>query len=591
MIGGVPVDTQARSAITSVQRCPPMPRFSAELVENPAKDFPDGRLSSVSSRRLGFRWGVLGLLVLLAFLPRAWIAWQRDVVCADGITYFTYCVALEEGDFHTAHNSYDLNVYPMILSALRRTGIDWEVVAKWWSVGLATLVVLPLFGWLRRMFDDRVAFWGSVLYALHPNFILVSPEVIRDPTFWLALTLFLYFYWRAVTENRLLLFLGAGSALAVCIHLRTEGWLLLLPLVLWGAGRLWAVSQGRKRLAAHLVVCLAVTPLLTVLINLTYLQDNDRWVFPRYSHFLTGWGRTFNAGPITAKPDSRVASPQASRRVVAPMMQRASTLTTEIAKAYTYLYGLLLLIGLWGWRQVFFRGEHLTLFLMNLSLCCGLLLIHPTCGMFGRYSFPVVLVSMPFCALGLLWTLQSLTELGGRCFSWQEGGRVGVLAAVLAIVVAAGAVDLVEGQSAVLARRSQTADLGKWVLRNLGPNQHIASTICECRVVEYYAQGSVSGTSRNDQYSVEPLFRAIETAGQRLSVVLLWNDWHNPNGLATYAEFLDRREELGFVFVDEDDLPESCRDVVVLVSTDAAQRMGALVQPPGVSRASLLKGP
>ena len=507
------------------------------------------------------------------------------MVCADAVTYFTFCVALEESDFHAALNSYKLNVFPMILSALRQADLDWAVAGKWWSVVVATLVVLPLFGWLRRMFDDRVAFWASVLYALHPNLILVSPEIIRDPTFWLAFTLFLYFYWRAVTENRGHLFLAAGAAFALTVHLRTEGWLLLLPLSLWGLGRIRRVSRGRKRLLTQLAVCLAIAPLLVVLLNLTYLQGNDRWEFPRYSHFLTGWGRVFTDGPTIAKPDSPIAHTHAGRGVFEPIVQRASTLTTKITKAYTYPYVILLLTGLWGWRRVFLRAEHQTLFLMNLVLCSGLLLIHPTGGMFGRYFFPVLLVSMPFCALGMLWIMQSLAELGRRRLSWQAGCRVFLLAGILGIVVAAGAVDLVSGQSAVLARRAQSADLGKWIFRNLGPNQHIAGTIHELRLVQYYSRGLVHLTAlhANEQYTVKPLFRAMDAPSRRVSVVLLWNDWHNPGGLATYAEFLDRKEELGFVLVDEDDLPESCRDVVVLVSTEAARRTGVLSQRPDVS--------
>ena len=65
---------------------------------------------------------------------------------------------------------------------------------------MSSLTVLPLCGWVRRQFNDQTALLAGVLYAAHPVFIQWSPELIRDPTFWLLFMLTLYLLWRAVTE-------------------------------------------------------------------------------------------------------------------------------------------------------------------------------------------------------------------------------------------------------------------------------------------------------------------------------------------------------------------------------------------------------
>ena len=57
---------------------------------------------------------------------------------------------------------------------------------------IASLTVVPLWGWLRRMFDDRLAVIACLVYALHGKLIAISPLIIRDSTFWFLLVLTLY---------------------------------------------------------------------------------------------------------------------------------------------------------------------------------------------------------------------------------------------------------------------------------------------------------------------------------------------------------------------------------------------------------------
>ena len=109
---------------------------------------------------------------------------------------------------------------------------------------MGAAVVLPLFGWLRRQFDRRVALAGCFLYAVHGELIRWSPEVLRDPTFWFLFTLGLYLLWRAVTEVRLGLFLSAAAAIVLASATRFEGLLLLVPLAGWSVARWRALRQG-----------------------------------------------------------------------------------------------------------------------------------------------------------------------------------------------------------------------------------------------------------------------------------------------------------------------------------------------------------
>ena len=188
----------------------------------------------------------LGLLVLLCLVPRAFMAWKIGGLCPDAVVYIQVAESFDKGLLHEGkYHRFGLNLYPVVLMLLHRSGLDWELAGKLWNVMISCLTVLPLYGWVRRQFDDRVALAAGCLYAMHAELIRWSPEGIRDPTFWFFMVLSLYLLWRAVTEVRLPLFLSGGLALALAAMTRSEGLFLLVPLLLWSFWRDRAPSRSR----------------------------------------------------------------------------------------------------------------------------------------------------------------------------------------------------------------------------------------------------------------------------------------------------------------------------------------------------------
>ena len=169
------------------------------------------------------------------------------VIWPDTVDYLRVSQALERGDPRPLAEQFGLNVYPPILVLLHGAGLDWLWAGQCWSIAMTALTVLPLFGWLRRQFDQQVAVVGCLLYAVHPKLMIHGPLVIRDPTFWFLLVLTLYLGWRAVLELKPWLFLAAGVAWALAAHTRTEGLLLAAPLGLWWFFRWFAVAGQRRR--------------------------------------------------------------------------------------------------------------------------------------------------------------------------------------------------------------------------------------------------------------------------------------------------------------------------------------------------------
>ena len=138
--------------------------------------------------------------MLLCLVPRVVMALRIPSVCPDGVVYINAAQAIEAGNLRQGLTDMSLNIYPLILLALHRAGLDWELAAAVWGVAISSLVVLPLWGWARRQFDDAVALVACLLYAVHPKMIEWSPEVMRDPTFWFLFMLAIYWLWQAITR-------------------------------------------------------------------------------------------------------------------------------------------------------------------------------------------------------------------------------------------------------------------------------------------------------------------------------------------------------------------------------------------------------
>ena len=188
---------------------------AADLGQGPAESFPNRLSGPVGAAGLPGAGRCWPRLVLFCLAMQLWTASRWHVIWPDTVDYLRVSQALDRGDPRPLADQFGLNLYPLVLVLLHRAGLDWLWAGQCWSMAMASLVVLPLLGWLRRQFDDRVALVGCLLYALHPKLMIHGPLIIRDPTFWFLLVLTLYLGWRAVLELKPWLFCAAGRGLGL----------------------------------------------------------------------------------------------------------------------------------------------------------------------------------------------------------------------------------------------------------------------------------------------------------------------------------------------------------------------------------------
>jgi len=531
------------------------------LCKTPAEHFPNRLEDKPATTHLPRRWALLAILLLICLFPRLWAAWHWDIVCTDGVTYLERVEALEQRDFESAFSGRGLNIYPVILMLLGKAGLDVAQAGQWWSVAMATLAVLPLFGWVRRQFDDRIAAAACLLYAFQPTLVAYSPLIMRDPTFWFLFNLSIYLMWRAITEVRFGLFLTTGIALTLTIHTRQEGWLLLVPLVLWSVFRLPSIASFRLRLATGVIACMAVIPLSVVLVNVTWLRECPQWKMFRAGDIklTTAWLKTFHQPakePVVAKKPSPVKATEDQK----PAGRIAQQVAVRIAKSYSYVYGLLILAGLWGRRRIYLRRDHQTLLVMSLLVFAAVWIRCSKYDVCLRYFLPVVLVSFPWIAFGVFWVCDMTVRWTGWFFTWSPFRRCALTTVLFSAVVVASLVGTSPGPP---LRARQGAAMGKWILHNFGPNQKILCVNSDARLVKYYANGTSYAYFISSQAGSQQLLRLLKNNYNY--VVLIWQNYKDTENSHAAFDILNHKSKIQYRQVSEDHLPPDCKNMVVLL--------------------------
>lgn len=527
-------------------------------------DYPNHLAGPEPERRAVARapWLLTGL-VLLCLLPRGLMALKTEVICPDGVLYIRLARALSEGDLEGGFRAMHLNTFPVLLAGLHRLGLDWEVAGRLWGVVISSLVVLPLYGWARRQFDDRAALVTCLLYAGHANLIEWSPELIRGPTFWFLFVLSLYLTWRAATEVRLRFFLAAGGAIALASLTRIEGLFLFIPLVLWSAERWLQLRTARRRLLLGAVLGAAFFPVLLLMVNLIWLRGHPRWELMRSAPLglVQTWFQSVTGSAAPAAGGSSPGGLELQAGTSGHELTWAFVHTME--RGLTPLFALLMFGGNLAWRRVWWRRDTRPLFYVALAVAVGMW-IHLCNAQVSshRYPVPIVLMGSVFAALGLLGLSARMLRLSDRL---RLGSRLQCVVAVapLLVVLGVGSADALTKSYEV---RESWARLGRWVQREYGPSPLLIGPEGLATTANYYARGRcLAFTDDAGGPSAIEVARRFEP-----DVVLLLASRAESRGGRAVVEQI---EELGFSRVDASRLPPGTERVFVLAQQGANVRV------------------
>lgn len=498
--------------------------------------------------------------------PRMAMALKIDALCNDAVFYIDLAEGYERGDERAGLGRLGLNTYPPILAGVHRLGLSWQNASEFWGVMVASLAVLPLYGWVRRQFDDRSALVAALLYAFHPKLIEWSPELLRDPTFWLLCGLSLYFSWRAAAESRAAWFAAAGICVVLAAHTRFEGWFLYLPLAGWtvlGAGP----EKAWRRKFGGLALSLGMCPLLLLAVNITMLRNHDRWElgnFDRLQYVAQWWQATWpgheKREPAQSDATGPTASgtPQSSERV--PLKNLVMLFGNTFRRGFGGFFGIAWLIGFAAARRRLLRADYRLLFLVA---CCVFAAAWVHCwyaqATSSRYFLLIVLLALPCSATGWLWAYDRAVRLAETIVHPRRFRPAIVTTSLIATALVGVSESLADRHDG----RSRDAALGEWLLEELGPRSRVA-TVGPMPLVGFYAHTRANAITANDARLLEPAPsqpQAIVAARRRTSA-------------ASLDEILCSASARGYRSVDAARLPAGYNwsDVIVLIASAGDER-------------------
>jgi hypothetical protein len=440
-------------------------------------------------------WKTLAVLVLVTLIPRLLMAWRIPTICVDGALFVSLAEACERGDISAA-SPYGFNLYPPILAGLHGLGISWDYAGEMWGVLCGTLVVLPLFGWVRRQFDDRVAVVSSLLYAVHPELIEWSPEMVRDQTFWLLFATSLYVMWRAVVEVRLRYFALLGLLMPMTAMSRFEGAFLIVPLLWWSYARFRALDTGRMRLPTGLVLTAGVPLVLVVAAAISVGKQSSLGDLlcgqsvRRVELWLNHQGDQPTA-PTLVTLQGRAKFSDNRLSVV-----RVWSFVRIVERGLTPLHGLLMFGGLLMYYRLFLRSDHFPTILYGLFVCTGIWIhLWHVGDASSRYSLSIAMMGCRAGALCLMrlngmvvdaWTrVAANSETGATVRRWSVPMRAVAATAGLTLIATIG---LIDAWTTTYEDRVAKAELGRWIHDCCGRHSVVAGADEQLALVGFYAK-------------------------------------------------------------------------------------------------------
>jgi 4-amino-4-deoxy-L-arabinose transferase-like glycosyltransferase len=165
----------------------------------------------------------LALLVLIALAHRAVIVAWSSTIATDGASYLSMAEVLFRGEIERALGFTYHPLFPLVAAMLGSILGTVEAGAYFATVVASSLAVIPLYLLIQLWWNERIAFWSCLLYALHPVLSIESAEVHPTGLFLSLFIASIALGVLALKRNNWWLYPLAGATAALCYLTRPEG--------------------------------------------------------------------------------------------------------------------------------------------------------------------------------------------------------------------------------------------------------------------------------------------------------------------------------------------------------------------------------
>jgi len=337
-------------------------------------DFKSPLTPGVHAWKLSY--GAIGV-VLLGFLVRVYLFAYNPAISIDGFLYIQQAKALYLGLFDQVLSCYMyLPPHPILVALFYPVIEDWVITSQWINIFFSTLTIIPFYWLLRRFLGDMTAWITLMVFALLPEYVSFSRDVLRGPLFWFFSVSGLYLFILHMEKRSFKLLLLSSVCLTIGAWDRIEATLYVFVSILF---LLFLNKTHRWKdmfffLAPHLVI--ATTSIILAHfrdIDLIELLKPERLlalplgVISNYDALREQLYKMYNTELITVSP---YFIPQV-RKIL--WFIPFGTMLAQLAETLLYLFFVLLFAGMVFWTNRL-KTDRRVVYLFTLSIMSLILL-------------------------------------------------------------------------------------------------------------------------------------------------------------------------------------------------------------------------
>lgn len=189
------------------------------------------------------RWG-WPELVGLAFAHRIALQLWTTSIAVDSVSYLQDARAVRAGDWMQSVTGGLHPLYGLLTGLLTYLTGSVEVSALILSILAGSLIPIPIYFGLRRLWNERVAWMTGFLFSLQPILALDTTEALPTALFLLLFFASLVCGYLAYADRRWFLYPMAGLLAGLCYLTRTEG---VLSIGFLAIGAAWVFVRSLRR--------------------------------------------------------------------------------------------------------------------------------------------------------------------------------------------------------------------------------------------------------------------------------------------------------------------------------------------------------
>jgi hypothetical protein len=179
-------------------------------------------------RELGSgKWG-LAFLLLVSLAIKVALLSSGDIINRDGVRYIDAARQFAQGNFLEGLSIDWMPFYSLLIAGFHFLIRDWALAGQLLSLFSMVFALVPLYLLTTELFDEKVAFWTGLAFALNPMLNGHAVGLLRDPVFIFFVGWAVYFCLRSLRTGKILFFTLASLSATFAVFCRLEG------ILLWG---------------------------------------------------------------------------------------------------------------------------------------------------------------------------------------------------------------------------------------------------------------------------------------------------------------------------------------------------------------------